>query len=56
LAAPTFLTADELASLVAFVSNGLLDPRASRNSLCSLVPTSLPSGMPPLRFQACPQR
>jgi len=55
LASPTYLTPAEFASLVAFVRNGLLDPRASRQSLCSLVPPSLPSGMAPLRFQGCPQ-
>jgi cytochrome c peroxidase len=56
LASPTFLTPGELATLVAFVTNGLLDSRASRHNLCALVPTSLPSGMAPLRFQGCPQR
>ncbi len=56
LASPTYLRPAEFASLVAFVRNGLLDPRASHQSLCSLVPPSLPSGMAPLRFQGCPQR
>ena len=55
LASPTFLRAGELADLVAFVSTGLLDRRASPQRLCSLIPASLPSGMTPLRFEACPQ-
>jgi cytochrome c peroxidase len=54
LAHPIDLTPDELESLVAFVRTGLLDPRAERQNLCSLVPASLPSGMPPLRFEECP--
>lgn len=55
LANPISLSADEFESLVAFVRTGLLDPRAHRQNLCSLVPGSLPSGMPPLRFEECPQ-
>jgi cytochrome c peroxidase len=55
LASPMFLRGDELADLVAFVRTGLLDPRARPQHLCSLVPASLPSGMPPLRFESCPQ-
>ena len=56
LANPISLSPDEFESLVAFVRTGLLDPRAERRNLCSLVPASLPSGMPPLRFEECPQR
>ena len=55
LAAPQTLSGDELASLVAFVRTGLLDPRALPQHLCSLVPPVLPSGMTPLRFEGCPQ-
>jgi len=55
LAAPQALSGDELASLVAFVRTGLLDPRALPQHLCSLVPPVLPSGMPPLRFEGCPR-
>ena len=55
LAAPETLSGDELASLVAFVRTGLLDPRALPQHLCSLVPPVLPSGMTPLRFEGCPQ-
>ena len=39
-----------------FVRTGLLDPRAERHNLCSLIPASLPSGMSPLRFEDCPQK
>jgi cytochrome c peroxidase len=53
---PPSLTADEFESLVAFVRTGLLDPGADRQNLCALAPPSLPSGMPPLRFEDCPNR
>lgn len=56
LASPQFMRPDDLASLVAFVRTGLLDPRALPRHLCTLVPATLPSGMPPLRFEGCPQR
>jgi cytochrome c peroxidase len=52
---PPQLTPEEFESLVTFVRTGLLDPRASRQNLCSLIPAALPSGMPPLRFEECPQ-
>ena len=55
LASPLFLRGDAFADLVAFVRTGLLDRRALPQLLCSLVPASLPSGMPPLRFQGCMQ-
>src|SRR5262245_24445464 len=55
LATPRLLSSEELESLVAFVRTGLLDPRARRQNLCGLVPSTLPSGMPPLRFEECPQ-
>jgi cytochrome c peroxidase len=51
---PPWLSPDEFESLVAFVRTGLLDQRAQRRNLCSLIPRSLPSGMPPLRFEECP--
>jgi hypothetical protein len=53
LASPMFLRADEFADLVAFVRTGLLDRRPE--NLFALIPESLPSGMTPLRFEACPQ-
>ena len=40
-------------ALVAFVRNGLLDPRALPASLCELVPAAVPSGMPVARFEGC---
>jgi cytochrome c peroxidase len=52
---PPQLTPEEFESLVTFVRTGLLDPRASRQNLCSLIPAALPSGMPHLRFEECPQ-
>jgi cytochrome c peroxidase len=55
LASPAFLRAEEFESLVAFVRTGLLDPRVLPQNLCALVPAVLPSGMPPLRFEQCPQ-
>ena len=48
------LTLEEFNDLVAFVRTGLLDRRADRTHLCSLIPPVLPSGMPPLRFEECP--
>jgi cytochrome c peroxidase len=48
---PTLLTDTQLDDLVEFVRDGLLDPRASSDSLRRLVPDSLPSGRPPLRFE-----
>jgi cytochrome c peroxidase len=50
------LTAEEFQNLVAFVRTGLLDPGAGRQNFCSLIPTTLPSGMPPMRFEECPHR
>ena len=55
LASPPHLDPQEFESLVAFVRTGLLDPRADRRNLCSLVPEALPSGRLPLRFEECPQ-
>jgi cytochrome c peroxidase len=52
---PPQLTSQEFENLVAFVRTGLLDPRAERQNLCSLIPPALPSGMSPLRFEKCPQ-
>ena len=54
LANPPHLTPDEFQSLVAFLRTGLLDSRAEAHKLCSLVPSTLPSGMAPLRFEECP--
>jgi cytochrome c peroxidase len=50
---PPHLTAEEFESLVTFVRTGLLDQRAGREDLCSLIPDALPSGMEPLQFEGC---
>jgi cytochrome c peroxidase len=54
LTTPIDLSAREFEALVAFVGQGLLDARASRRQLCALVPTSVPSGSAPMRFEGCP--
>jgi cytochrome c peroxidase len=51
LTAPINLTEDEIRQLVAFVRNGLLDPRAKPERLRRLVPGSVPSGRPPHSFE-----
>jgi cytochrome c peroxidase len=52
---PPDLTAEEFESLVTFIRTGLLDRRAERQNLCSLIPATLPSGMQPMRFEECPR-
>jgi cytochrome c peroxidase len=47
------LSRAEFTDLVAFVRDGLLDPRATKENLCKLVPESVPSGSPVLQFQKC---
>lgn len=54
LARPIHLSAREIDALVAFVGDGLLDPRASRQNLCALVPSAVPSGASLLEFEGCP--
>jgi cytochrome c peroxidase len=51
LAAPIQLTPAEICQLVAFMANGLLDPRAEPDNLRKLVPKSVPSGRPVLTFE-----
>ena len=53
LANPPRLSGDEVEDLVKFVGDSLLDPRARKQNLCGLIPKSVPSGMPVLRFQGC---
>ena len=48
------LTTEELDNLVAFVEEGLLDPRAAPQELCALVPPAVPSGASLLEFESCP--
>lgn len=55
LATPVRLTSNEFDDLLAFVRDGLLDQRALPANLRSLIPSSVPSGRPLLRFQF-PQR
>lgn len=56
LATPIDLSAREFNALVALVRDGLLDERAKRQSLCDLVPATVPSGFPTMRFEECPRR
>jgi cytochrome c peroxidase len=51
LARPITLTSDQIRQLVAFVRNGLLDPRATPQRLRRLVPQSVPSGRQVLIFE-----
>jgi cytochrome c peroxidase len=51
LAYPIQLTNEEFRQLVDFVTNGLLDPRAKQDNLKKLVPKSVPSGRPTLKFE-----
>jgi cytochrome c peroxidase len=48
---PRALSSDQLAELVAFVGNALLDPRARPGKLRRLVPKQVPSGRPVLTFE-----
>jgi cytochrome c peroxidase len=51
VATPRQLSAEQLDELVAFVGDGLLDPRAGPGNLRHLVPKRVPSGRPTLTFQ-----
>ena len=51
LDAPISLTNEEFGQLVDFVRNGLLDQRAKPENLRKLIPKSVPSGFPVLRFE-----
>jgi hypothetical protein len=55
LAAPIELSAGEVNHLIAFVRDGRLDERATKQNLCRLVPQTVPSGFPTMRFETCPQ-
>jgi cytochrome c peroxidase len=46
----------EFRDLVSFVRDALLDGRARKRHLCPLIPDSVPSGMPLLRFEGCPEQ
>jgi cytochrome c peroxidase len=51
LSIPILLTESQFDQLLAFVSHGLLDPRAAPNHLRHLVPRTVPSGRPVLVFE-----
>jgi cytochrome c peroxidase len=51
LATPIELNDDQIRQLIAFVENGLLDPRAEPDRLRRLVPPTVPSGRPVLTFE-----
>ena len=51
LSTPTVLTEAQFDQLLAFVSHGLLDPRATPARLRRLVPHTVPSGRPVLVFE-----
>ena len=51
LSTPIVLTESQFEQLVAFVSRGLLDPRATPDRLRRLVPRTVPSGRPVLVFE-----
>ena len=51
LSDPTFFSEEEIADLVAFVRDALLDERAKPENLMKLIPKELPSGLPPLTFE-----
>ena len=53
LASPPELTETEIANLVTFVRDGLLDERALPVELCALVPVDVPSGAATPRYPGC---
>ena len=53
LAKPIGLSRREFSDLVAFVRDGLLDPRAKPRRACETVPDLVPSGIPVSVFQGC---
>ena len=53
LATPPELTESEIADLVSFVRDALLDQRALPSELCALVPDEVPSGAAVMRFPGC---
>jgi cytochrome c peroxidase len=50
---PVSLSRDEFMDLLAFVRDGLLDPRAKRMNTCRLVPSTPPSALTVAIFQGC---
>jgi cytochrome c peroxidase len=54
LKTPKVLSTQEFNDLVAFVRDGLLDPNARKQNLCTLSPAAVPSGFTVMQFEACP--
>ena len=54
LVTPIRLSRTEFDDLVAFVRDGLLDQKARKESLCSMVPREVPSGFSTMKFESCP--
>ncbi len=52
---PLPLSGGEIGDLVKFLQTGLLDPAATPDHLCALIPASVPSGLPLVQFDACRQ-
>lgn len=50
---PIRLTDEEFQDLLAFIRDGLQDKRVRKNNLCALIPYSVPSGRPLLKFTPC---
>jgi len=53
LRSPIRLNDREFQHVLDFVRNALLDGRARKRHLCTLIPESVPSGMPLLGFEGC---
>jgi cytochrome c peroxidase len=51
LSIPIVLTETQFEQLVAFVRDGLLDPRATPGRLRHLIPKTVPSGQPVMVFE-----
>jgi cytochrome c peroxidase len=56
LAARAPLTQQEFQDLYRFLSHSLTDTRLRSENFCSMVPASLPSGMPSLVFEGCKKK
>lgn len=50
---PIALSKGQFQDLLAFVRDGLLDPRATPAHACELIPRSVPSALPVAQFQGC---
>lgn len=47
------LSESQLRDVTQFVKTGLLDPRATKENLCAMIPKSVPSKLKVLTFEAC---